>query len=83
MPALFQRKLPSRTIHVMLPLVITFCMTFIVSGISTVKTIGFDSPDLMRLWMKAWGTSWVIAFPTLLIILPFIKKFVGLFVESA
>lgn len=76
------RKLPARTAHVILPLVITFCMTFVVSGISTVKNLGIHDPGLLPAWMGAWGTSWIIAFPVLIILLPIVRKFVFSFVET-
>lgn len=76
------RKLPARTGHVVLPLVITFCMTFVVSGISTVKNLGIHDPTLLHSWMGAWGTSWIIAFPVLMVLLPFVRKFVFSFVEA-
>lgn len=76
------RKLPARTAHVILPLVITFCMTFIVSGISTVKNLGMHDPMLLSSWMDAWGTSWIIAFPVLIVLLPIVRKFVFSFVDT-
>ncbi len=76
------RKLPARTAHVILPLVITFCMTFVLSGISTVKNLGLHDTALLSSWMEAWATSWVIAFPVLMVLLPFVRKFVFSFVET-
>ncbi len=76
------RKLPARSVHVILPLVITFCMTFVVSGISTVKNLGVHDANLFSSWMGAWGTSWVIAFPVLMVLLPIVRKFVFSFVET-
>lgn len=76
------KKLPARTVHIVLPLVITFCMTFVVSGVSSIKNLGIHDPTLLSSWMGAWGTSWVIAFPVLLILLPLVRKFVFSFVEA-
>lgn len=77
------RKLPARTVHFILPLCITFCMTFVVSGVASIKNLGFQDPSLIPSWMEAWGTSWAIAFPVLLLLLPVIRKFVFTFVEAS
>lgn len=77
------RKLPARTVHIALPLVITFFMTCVVSCVSTVKNLGFGHDGFYSAWMGAWGVSWVIAFPVLLFILPLARKIVFSVVEQA
>ncbi len=76
------RKLPARYAHFMLPLVISVFMSCIVSGVATLHSTGM-SPDFVHTWMGAWGLSWVIAFPTLLTVLPVARRVVGLLVETA
>lgn len=78
-----RKKLPARYAHVFLPLVITFCMTFLVSGISTIRNLGLSSDVFFSSWLEAWGISWLIAFPVLLVILPMARKIVFTFVESS
>ncbi|MDT7848593.1 DUF2798 domain-containing protein [Methylophilus sp. VKM B-3414] len=56
-----------------MPLILSIFMTFVVSFISTLRSVGF-SEHLFHFWMGAWALSWVIAFPTLLMILPVVKK---------
>lgn len=80
-PAKF-RKLPARYFGLALPFVISIIMSCIVSGIATVHALGLDTPDLFERWMAAWGFSWVMAFPTLLVVMPAARRIVALFVEK-
>ncbi|RUZ80642.1 DUF2798 domain-containing protein [Mesorhizobium sp. M7A.F.Ca.US.006.01.1.1] len=77
-----RRKLPARYAAVLSPLVLSLLMTFIVSLISTLKSLGFH-PDLPSIWLTAWGLSWLVAFPTLLLVLPVVRRIVGALCEPA
>jgi len=57
-------------------------MTCIVSLISTLKGVGV-APGVLRTWLGAWAVSWVIAFPTLLLVLPLVRKATAFVVEAA
>ncbi len=57
----------------MLPLLLSLLMTFIVSLISTLRAVGV-SMDVPRLWMSSWALSWLVAFPTLLLVLPLVRR---------
>ena len=48
-------------------------MTFIVSLVSTLKSLGLEAFTVQG-WLSAWGLSWLIAFPTLLLVMPLVKK---------
>ena len=52
------------------------------SAIATWMSIGFTS-DLPVKWLRAWGISWCIAFPTVLFVLPLVKRIVAATVEPA
>jgi len=56
-----------------MPLILSILMTFIVSMVSTLRSIGFP-PDFVHIWLGAWGISWVVAFPTLLLVLPLVRR---------
>lgn len=71
-----RRKLPARYASVVSPLVLSLLMTFIVSFISTLKSLGLQ-PSLPAIWLTAWGLSWLVAFPTLLLVLPVVRRIVG------
>lgn len=73
-------KLPARYNAFVMPLFLSVAMTFVVSAISTLKSLGFNE-NFLATWPSAWAISWVVAFPTLLIILPAVRWLVGLVVE--
>ncbi|RUV38534.1 DUF2798 domain-containing protein [Mesorhizobium sp. M7A.F.Ca.MR.148.00.0.0] len=77
-----RRKLPARYAAVLSPLVLLLLMTFIVSFISTLKSLGFH-PELPSIWLTAWGLSWLVAFPTLLLVLPIVRRIVGALCKPA
>lgn len=77
-----RRKLPARYAAILSPLVLSLLMTFIVSLISTLKSLGFH-PALPAIWLAAWGLSWLVAFPTLLLVLPVVRRIVGWLCEPA
>lgn len=74
------RKLPTRTMGVVLPLLLSIVMTFVVSGVTTVKSLGFVE-GVVGKWMTAWALSWAIAFPVLLVTLPAVRRVALMLVE--
>jgi hypothetical protein len=74
------RKLPPRYASVVLPLILSVLMTFVVSAISTLKSLG-PTPAFLATWPAAWALSWIVAFPTLLVVLPLVRRIVTLVVE--
>lgn len=75
-----RRRLPARYGAVVMPLVLSVVMTFVVSGISTLMAVGLVA-ELGWRWANAWAVSWAVAFPTLLLVLPLVRRIVGLLVE--
>lgn len=75
------RKLPARYAGFIMPLVLSVLMTFVVSAIATLRSLG-PGPDFLAMWPTAWALSWVVAFPTLLVVLPVVRRIVGLVVEA-
>lgn len=75
------KKLPARYASLVMPLLLSIFMTCIVSMISTFRSVGAD-PHFLRLWLGAWLLSWVIAFPTLLMMLPLVRRATAAIVES-
>lgn len=74
-------KLPARMATFVMPLLLSILMTFIVSLVSTLKSLGLDAFTIQS-WLSAWGLSWLIAFPTLLLVLPVVKKLTSFLVET-
>lgn len=75
-------KLPARYASVVMPLLLSIFMTCIVSMVSTFRSLGTD-PHLVCIWLGAWVISWVIAFPTLLLVLPVVRKTTAAIVRAA
>jgi hypothetical protein len=76
-----RRKLPARYFSLVLPLVLSALMTCVVSLISTWRSVGLID-GFARLWLGAWGLSWVVAFPLLLVALPLARTVTRLWVDE-
>lgn len=79
MSATAGRRLPPRFTLPVTGLILSGIMTVIISGISTVLALGPTGEALLR-WPVAWLTSWMIAFPTVLVVLPIVRRLVTRFV---
>ncbi|MBM3116017.1 DUF2798 domain-containing protein [Jeongeupia naejangsanensis] len=75
------RKLPARYASVVMPLLLSLLMTCIVSVISTLRGIG--PGGFPQVWLAAWGLSWLVAFPVLLLVLPVVRRLTMLIVRPA
>lgn len=74
------KKLPHRYQAIVMPLVLSALMSGIVSFVSTAAGNGFQ-PDILALWVRAWAFSWLVAFPSLLLVLPLVRRIVAATVE--
>lgn len=74
------RKLPARAAYVLTPMILSFLMSGIVAGIATLRAVGL-SPDLVEKILHAWMLSYPVAFPSAMIVLPIVRRVVGLMVE--
>ena len=75
-------RLPARYGAVVFPFILSIFMCGTVSAVSTLKGLGLTADFPMR-WGVAWALSWLVAFPVLLLILPLVRRVVGLLVEPA
>ncbi|MEM1364291.1 MAG: DUF2798 domain-containing protein [Pseudomonadota bacterium] len=57
---------------------LSLMMSFIVSGISTVRSVGLTD-GLFGLWMQNWFASFLVAFPAVLVVAPLARKIVARF----
>ena len=64
-----------------MPAILALLMTFVVSGISTVRAIGMPA-DFIGKWMGSWLVSYLIAYPTLLVVQPIVRKIMGTIMEK-
>lgn len=51
-------------------------MSLIVSGVATLRALGVV-PGFFGLWMSAWVSSWLIAFPSVLVMAPVVRRLVA------
>jgi hypothetical protein len=79
---MYFRKLPPQYGAIVMPLIMSMCMTCIVSAISVFRSQGLGTKAL-ALWPSAWGLSWIVAFPVLVVILPWVRRLTFLIVRSA
>ncbi|MFJ5370733.1 DUF2798 domain-containing protein [Bosea sp. CER48] len=79
MPRPAFRRLPARYAGVAMPFFLSILMTFVVSGISTLKALG-PTVEFLQTWPASWALSWIVAFPTLLLVLPIVRRLVALVV---
>lgn len=49
------------------------CMSFVISGALTYINLGLVD-DFIGIWLLGWGKSFVVAYPTLLMLFPVVSK---------
>jgi len=54
-------------------------MSFIVSGMSMILALGKLAP---LAWLAAWMSSWVIAFPAVLVVAPMVRRILPKLVKA-
>lgn len=74
--------IPQRFAPYLFGLILSGLMSFIVSGIATLRAVGFVG-DLFGLWIGAWLPSWAVAFPTVLFVAPLTRRLVALMTTPA
>lgn len=81
MNATGDRRLPARFMLPVTGLILSGIMTIVISGISTLLALGPGAEFLAR-WPIAWLSSWVIGFPTVLVVLPIVRRLVARIVAA-
>ena len=76
------KKLPFATYRFLLPLVTTFVMTFIVTGVATWRVLGWDL-RMFEMWFGSWMIAWVVAAPTMFFVMPQVRRLLDRVVENA
>jgi len=74
---------PKRLEQIAFGLFLTFFMTFIITGISTLLVAGVGAPGFLTLWFRAWMSSWAVAFPAVLVVAPFVRRILRVIVRPA
>lgn len=75
-------RLPARAAPLVQGFFLTLIMTCIISGVSTFMALG-ASWTALGAWPFAWGFSWIIAFPTVLVVMPLVRRITQRLVAQA
>ena len=73
-------KLAARHAQWVMPLFLSLFMTCVVSGISTLRVLGWG-PAFLGVWFASWMWSWLVAFPAVLVVLPLVKRLTAALVD--
>ncbi len=66
----------ARYANALFALIMSGLMSCVVTGIATLKAIGF-SPSTLEDWMASWAFCWPIAFTVILTLGPFVKRLIA------
>jgi hypothetical protein len=75
-------RLPARFAPVLFGFLLSGMMSFLVSGISTLKALG-AAPGFVVAWLGAWGFAWPVAFVAVLVVAPFVRRIVSVMTGPA
>ena len=73
--------IPARYATIAFAFVLSALMSFLVSGIATLRNAGFTD-DFFSLWIGAWLPSWLFAFPTVVVVAPIARRIVNRMVRQ-
>ena len=73
--------MPARFAPILFGFVLSSLMSFVVSGISTLRNAGMVD-GFFNLWIGAWLLSRLIAFPIVLVVAPVARRIVNGLVRS-
>lgn len=68
--------IPARYAQPLFALILSGLMSFIVSGIATLRAMGW-SDAFPSLWLGSWLSAWLVAFPAALVIAPLTRRIVA------
>ena len=74
-------SLPSASAPYVFGFLLSAFMSFIVSGIATLRVLGFATGALQS-WMLSWLSSWAVAFPVVLVVAPLVRRIVAYLVAT-
>ncbi|OTG86773.1 hypothetical protein B9T31_07225 [Acinetobacter sp. ANC 4558] len=73
-------KLPIKWATIMIPFFLSFLMSGIISLINMLRNLGWYD-GFIEFWFTNWMISWAFAFPIVLVLLPWVRKIVSIFVD--
>ena len=75
-------KLPARCRTFVTSLLLSMVMTCLVSFVSTFRGVELSAGFASK-WLAAWGVSWAIAFPLLLLVTPIARSLTAIVVRDS
>ncbi|MBU1214712.1 MAG: DUF2798 domain-containing protein [Gammaproteobacteria bacterium] len=69
-------KIPARYSHILFGALLSLIMVSIISATVILINQGYDTEFFTR-WFKGFATAWPVAFPTVLLVAPFVRKVVA------
>jgi hypothetical protein len=74
-------RIPQRFAPFLFPLLLSGFMTLLITGISMLRVLGIDAlvtnpGNFLKIWMKAYVSSWLVAYPILLLVIPIVRRMV-------
>lgn len=69
-------KLPPQYAMVVMPLLMSGLMSGIICMVNLVRAMGW-SMQALHAWPATWLVAWAVAFPTVLVVIPVVKKLTG------
>ncbi len=69
-------KIPARYSNILFGGMLSIIMVSIISGTVVLINQGFDAEFFTR-WFRGFATAWPVAFPTVLVVAPFVRRVVA------
>ncbi|OIQ99505.1 hypothetical protein GALL_184420 [mine drainage metagenome] len=69
-------KIPARYSNLLFGGMLSIIMVTIISGTVTLINQGYD-PQFFARWFRGFITAWPVAFPSVLVVAPFVRRVVG------
>lgn len=75
------KKIPAKYAHWVFLFFMSLMMSLSISGIMTLRNAGL-SAEFPALWLRAFGVSYSIVVPSVLVLAPLARKIAGMVVEK-
>jgi len=67
--------------HVVFAFFMALLMSCFMSLVISIFNVGWVD-GIILIWLKAWGFAFFVAFPTVVLVAPIVRKFVSMLVDS-
>lgn len=73
-------KLPMAWATIIIPFFLSCFMSGMISFINMLRNLGWYD-GFLSFWFQNWMISWAVAFPVVLVMLPWVRKLTSVFVD--